>query len=95
MDSISVDADSGVSRINRATQAPAQKSATKSENGADTTTNLTDVQALAAKVDSTGPEVCPEVVERGKALVANPNWPDDDVLDKLAEKLIDSDDFGS
>ena len=50
---------------------------------------------LAAKVDSTGPEVRPEVVERGKALVANPNWPDDDVLGKLAEKLIDSDDFGS
>ncbi len=95
MDSISVDADSGVSRINRAPLTPAQKSETKTDNGAEASTNLTDVQALAAKVDSTGPEVRPEVVERGKALASTPNWPDDDVLDKLAEKLIDSEDFGS
>ncbi|MFP6886079.1 MAG: hypothetical protein VB997_00905 [Opitutales bacterium] len=56
---------------------------------------MTDVPALATKVKSVGPDVRPEAVERGKALVADPNWPGDAVLDKLAEKLLDHEDFDS
>lgn len=95
MDSISVDTDSGVSRINRAPSPPAQKSEAKSISDTKGTSNLTDVPALAAKVKSAGPDVRPEAVERGKALVADPNWPSDEVLDELAEKLLDNEDFES
>ena len=95
MDSISVDADSGVSRISRAPSPPAQKSEAKSTPDAEAASSLTDVPALAAKVNSTAPDIRPEAVERGKALAADPNWPGDEVLDKLAEKLLEDEDFGS
>lgn len=95
MDSISVNTDSGASRINRAPLSPAQQSETKSAPDTEGTANLTDLQTLAAKVNSAGPDIRPEVVERGKTLVADPNWPSDEVLGKLAEKLLDSEDFDS
>ena len=95
MDSISVDADSGASRINRASLPPAQKSAAKSDPRAESSANLTDVQALSTKVKSAGPDVRPEAVQRGKALVDDPNWPSDEILDKLAGKLLKDEDFDS
>jgi hypothetical protein len=44
-------------------------------------------------VDSSSADIRPEVVERGKALLSDPNWPNDSILEGLAEKLIDNEDF--
>tara|TARA_B100000959_G_scaffold136255_1_gene143200 strand:+ start:400 stop:687 length:288 start_codon:yes stop_codon:yes gene_type:complete len=95
MDSISVDADSGVSRINRTPSQPARKSGDKATPASEDAAKLTDVSSLAAKAATSSPDIRPEVVERGKALVADPNWPGDNVLDGLAEKLLENEDFRS
>lgn len=94
MDSISIDRDTPLANVKRAVVAPATKEASAASNAADSAANLTDVSALAAKVDAVGEsDVRPEAVERGKALISDPNWPSDDILDKLSEKLLDHEDF--
>ena len=55
---------------------------------------ITDLSALAKKAAS-GPDVRADEVERGKRLVADPNYPSDDLLEKLAEGLLKTDDFAS
>ena len=54
---------------------------------------LTDVGKLAERVDASSDSIRSEEVERGKALVADPNWPSDSLLDDLAGKLIATEDF--
>jgi hypothetical protein len=54
---------------------------------------LTDIGKLADRVKSSSNAIRPEEVERGKALLADPNWPTDLILDGLAEKLIDNEEF--
>ena len=57
--------------------------------------NLTDFNGLAKKVDSSGSTIRPEAVERGKALISDPNWPNDSILDGLAKSLLEEEDFDS
>ncbi len=94
MDSISIDRDAPLANVKRAAQASAPKEASGASKSSDSSAGLTDVSALAVKVEaSAGPEIRPEAIERAKALLADPNWPSDDVLDKLSERLLDHEDF--
>lgn len=93
MDSISIDRDAPLANVKRTSAAPVAKETSNASNSAASAAQLTDVSALAAKVNATGPEIRPEAIERAKALLADPNWPNDDVLDKLSEKLLDQEDF--
>ena len=69
-----------------------QASAQPSELAA-TKVQLTDVNSLAVKASETGEDIRPEAVERGRALLADPNWPSDTVLEGLAQRLLNSEDF--
>ena len=53
---------------------------------------ITDLSSIAQKA-SAGPDLRADEVERGKRLVADPNYPSDDLLEKLAEGLLGTDDF--
>ena len=63
---------------------------TQASDGQDN--RMTDLSALAAKAAS-GPDLRADEIERGKRLVADPNYPSDEILDKLAEGLLRTDDF--
>lgn len=54
---------------------------------------ITDLSDLAAKASTAGPDIRADEVERGKRLLADPNYPSDEILDKLSENLLRSDDF--
>jgi hypothetical protein len=71
-----------------------QASAQPSELAA-TKVQLTDVNSLAVKASETGEDIRPEAIERGRALLADPNWPSDTVLEGLAQRLLNSEDFNS
>ena len=96
MDPITNRTDSSVSaRQNSVVPAPSADASQASPDSTKTSSNqITDLSALAQKAAS-GPDVRAEEVERGKRLVADPNYPSDDLLEKLAEGLLNSDDFAS
>jgi hypothetical protein len=93
MDPISVDANTGgpnkVGTASRLQIQPTQKVQIQPSE----TRTLTDIGKLAERVDSSSVSIRPEAVERGKALLSDPNWPNDSTLEGLAEKLIDNEDF--
>ena len=62
---------------------------------AATKAKLTDIGKIADQASRTGNEVRPEAIERAKSLLADPNWPNDTVIEGLAEKLLSTDDFAS
>lgn len=51
------------------------------------------INELAQQAAASGPDLRADEIERAKHLVADPNYPSDDILEKLAEGLIQSDDF--
>tara|TARA_B100000902_G_scaffold93764_1_gene96826 strand:- start:378 stop:662 length:285 start_codon:yes stop_codon:yes gene_type:complete len=60
-----------------------------------TDAKLTDLSKIADRASQSGDEVRPEAIERAKALLADPNWPNDTAIEGLAEKLLSSGDFAS
>ncbi len=62
---------------------------------AATKAKLTDMSKIADQAIRAGDEVRPEAIERAKSLLADPNWPNDTVIEGLAEKLLSTDDFVS
>lgn len=70
------------------------KQSTVPSNSA-TNVQLSDLDAVGHKASKAGSEIRPEAVERGKALLADPNWPNDKTLEGLAERLLSTDDFAS
>ena len=74
---------------------PAPQASAEPSELAATKVRLTDVNSLAAKASETGDDIRPDAVERGRALLADPNWPNDTVLEGLAQKLLNSEDFNS
>ena len=62
---------------------------------AATKAKLTDIGKIADQASRTGNEVRPEAIERAKSLLADPNWPNDAVIEGLAEKLLSTEDFAS
>jgi hypothetical protein len=93
MDPISVDANPGsLNKVPASSRLPATPSM-KLEIQASEGHALTDLGKLAERVDSSSAAIRPEVVERGKALLSDPNWPNESILEGLSEKLIDNEDF--
>ena len=66
-----------------------------SPSDAATKAKLTDISKIAEQASRTGEEVRPEAIQRAKSLLADPNWPNDAVIEGLAEKLLSTDDFVS
>ncbi|MBT7649354.1 MAG: hypothetical protein HN553_00065 [Opitutae bacterium] len=69
---------------------PTGKSVANPENG--TSVSLTDLSSLATKAQS-GSELRADVIEKAKLLLADPNWPNDEQLENLSEKLLSTEDF--
>jgi len=93
MDPISIDANiSGSSKAGASSKLkapPAQKVQVQpTETGA-----LMDMGKLSERVESSSAAIRPEAVERGKALLSDPNWPSESILEELAEKLVENEDF--
>ena len=93
MDPISVDANTGGSNKVRAASRSVMQPTPKVQIQPSEVPSLTDIGKLAERVDSSSVTIRSEVVERGKALLSDPNWPNDAVLDELAGKLVDNEDF--
>ena len=74
--------------------APPPADAANSSDAA-TKAKLTDIGKIADQASRTGSEVRPEAIERAKSLLADPNWPNDAVIEGLAERLLSTDDFVS
>ena len=74
---------------------PIPKTSAKTSELAATEVRLTDVNSLASKASERGEDIRPDAVERGPALLADPNWPNDSVLEGLARKLLDNEDFNA
>ena len=71
------------------------RSADASRDATKTSSNqITDLSALAQKAAS-GPDIRADEVERGKKLIADPNYPSDALLEQLAEGLLKTDDFAN
>ena len=74
---------------------PAPQATPGASELAATKVRLTDVNSLAAKAGDAGEDIRPDAVERGRALLADPNWPSNSALEGLAEKLLGSEDFNA
>ena len=96
MDPITNRTDPTVStRQDSPTPARPPDASVESEEATNTSLNqITDLSSIAQKA-SAGPDLRVDEVERGKRLVADPNYPSDDLLEKLAEGLLKTDDFTS
>ena len=66
------------------------KSVSTPQNG--TSVSLTDLSSLASKAQD-GSELRLDVIEKAKKLLSDPNWPNDEHLEKLSDKLLSSEDF--
>lgn len=93
MEAISNSENSPILRAYSKAGSPARSSSSIESEVPATKVQLTDVNSLAAKASHTGDEVRSEAIERGRALLADPNWPNNVDLDGLAEKLLNSGDF--
>ena len=56
-------------------------------------TQISGDTSLADKVAASGPDLRADEIERGKRLVSDSNYPSDEILGKLAETILHSDDF--
>ena len=54
---------------------------------------LTDISELSNRAANSTEEIRPEAIERAQALLSDPNWPNDNDLEGLAEKLFSTEDF--
>lgn len=95
MDSISSNANPSASKIIRATERTVPKAKADAEPEALNSAKLLDFNGLAERVDSSGANVSMEAIERGKALISDPNWPNDSILDGLAKAILKEEDFDS
>ena len=55
--------------------------------------SLTDLGELAVRVDQSAKDVRPEVIERAKLLLDDPNWMSDENIDRMVGKIIQNEDF--
>lgn len=73
-------------------------STSKGTSSADETPSanqMGDASALVDKVANAGPDIRADEIERCKKLVADPNYPSDEILENLADGLLRSDDFNA
>jgi len=95
MESISSNANPSASKVVRASERIVSRAKGESKPEEMNCTKLRDFNGLAERVDSSGSTIRSEAVERGKALISDPNWPNDSLLDDLAETLLEEEEFGS
>ena len=90
MDAIS-QSDSGkvLSHYSKSTSIPAKQTSTPQDG---TSVSLTDLSSLTSKAQE-GSELRLDVIEKAKKLLCDPNWPNDNQLEKLSDKLLSSEDF--
>jgi hypothetical protein len=93
MESISSNANQGTPSVVRAPETTVPREVEKLKIKETNTTKLMDFNGLAERVDSSGSIIRPEVVERGKALVSDPNWPNDALIEGLANTLFEEENF--
>jgi hypothetical protein len=95
MESISPSAETSASKVIRATEQPVSRSKGEPKPEEVNSTNLMNFNGLAERVQSSGSTIRPEAVERGKALISDPNWLNDTIIDALSKKILDEEDFTS
>ena len=95
MEAISNNENTPALRAYSKAKSPTPQLASGASEVAATTVHLTDVGSLATKANKAGSDIRPEAIERGKALLADPDWPNDTILEGLAEKLLGTEDFTS
>ena len=54
---------------------------------------LTDISELADRASKSGDDIRPDAVERAKRLLSDPDWLNDTSLEKLADKILSTEDF--
>ena len=54
---------------------------------------LTDISELADRASKSGDDIRPDAVERAKRLLSDPDWLNDTSLEKLAGKILSTEDF--
>ena len=72
---------------------PVAKPAASSSEESAPATQISGDSSLADKVAASGPDLRADEIERGKRLVSDSNYPSDEILGKLAETILHSDDF--
>ena len=95
MESISSNANPSASKVVRSSERIVSRAKGESKPEEMNSTKLMDFNGLAERVDSSESTIRQEAVERGKALISDPSWPNDSLLDGLAETLLEEEDFGS
>lgn len=55
--------------------------------------SLTDFSSLGERAAASGPDIREDKIAYAQRLMNDPNWLNDDTLDSLAERLIDSEGF--
>ena len=55
--------------------------------------SLTDFSSLGERAAASGPDIREDKIAYAQRLINDPNWLNDDTLDSLAERLIDSEGF--
>ena len=73
---------------------PVPKPATGPESEESSPANqISGDTSLADKVAASSPDLRADEIDRGKRLVSDSNYPSDEILEKLAETLLRTDDF--
>jgi len=92
MDAISSNSTNKVTQVYSNPEKPVvsdSKDARKIQNHVQ----LTDISQLADRASVSDEDIRPEAVERAKRLLSDPNWLNDTSLEKLADKLLSTEDF--
>ena len=55
--------------------------------------SLTNLSELSDRVEQSGDNIRPEIVERAKLLLDDPDWLSDENIDKMVGKIIQNEDF--
>ena len=93
MDPISGSNPNNIHRAYGGSDVNSQGSSVQPKNSETANVSLTDLSELADRADQAGNDVRPEVVERAKMLLDDPNWFSDDNIDKMVGKIIQNEDF--
>ena len=87
---------SNLNNINRAyggSEARSHGTSPQSKSSEVTKVSLTNISELADRADSSAKDIRPEVVEKAKILLDDPNWLSDENIDKMVGKIIQNEDF--
>ena len=93
MDPISGSNSSNINRAYGASEVRAINRSAKPTSAEASKVSLTDLGELAVRVDQSAKDVRPEVIDRAKLLLDDPNWMSDENIDRMVGKIIQNEDF--